>query len=96
MPAAGEETLGHCSHPKATHRRKHAFSSFCFKWLKLVARFALFHAEQTGRFNFLRLNFYDHRTEDCSWFMYRAFDFIKAAEEQRGRVLVHCVQGVSR
>ncbi|CAN0508429.1 unnamed protein product [Ectocarpus sp. 8 AP-2014] len=27
--------------------------------------------------------------------MYQAFDFMKAAEEQRGRVLVHCVQGVS-
>lgn len=51
---------------------------------------------QTGRFTFLRLNFYDHRTEDCAWFMYKAFDFIKAAEEQNGRVLVHCVQGVSR
>ncbi|CAN0505778.1 unnamed protein product, partial [Ectocarpus sp. 12 AP-2014] len=54
------------------------------------------YLEYTGRFNFLRLNFYDHRTEDCAWFMYQAFDFMKAAEEQRGRVLVHCVQGVSR
>ncbi|CAM9914628.1 unnamed protein product [Scytosiphon promiscuus] len=54
------------------------------------------YLEYTGRFNFLRLNFYDHRTEDCAWFMYKAFDFIKAAEQQRGRVLVHCVQGVSR
>ncbi|CAM9338178.1 unnamed protein product [Hapterophycus canaliculatus] len=54
------------------------------------------YLEYTGRFSFLRLNFYDHRTEDCAWFMYRAFDFIKAAEQQRGRVLVHCVQGVSR
>eukprot|EP00903_Cladosiphon_okamuranus_P006522 g6373.t1 len=54
------------------------------------------YLEYTGRFKFLRLNFYDHRTEDCAWFIYSAFDFIKAAEEQRGRVLVHCVQGVSR
>lgn len=62
-----------------------------------VLHIAIFpKTKQTGRFNFLRLNFYDHRSEDCAWFIYSAFDFIKAAEEQRGRVLVHCVQGVSR
>lgn len=62
----------------------------------VVLLFFSHNTKQTGRFNFLRLNFYDHRSEDCAWFIYSAFDFIKAAEEQRGRVLVHCVQGVSR
>lgn len=51
---------------------------------------------QTGKFEFLRLNFYDHRTEDIAWFIYPAFDFLKAAKAKRGRVLIHCVQGVSR
>eukprot|EP00904_Undaria_pinnatifida_P010607 jgi/Undpi1/6677/HiC_scaffold_20.g09156.m1 len=54
------------------------------------------YLEYTGRFKFLRLNFYDHRTEDVAWFIYNAFDFIKAAQAQRGKILVHCVQGVSR
>ncbi|CAN0383702.1 unnamed protein product, partial [Ascophyllum nodosum] len=54
------------------------------------------YLEYTGRFNFLRLNFYDDQMEDVAWFIYSAFDFIKAAQAQKGRVLIHCVQGVSR
>lgn len=72
---------------------------FCFRRLVLCTPpflFSPFFPFQTGRFNFLRLNFYDDRTEDVAWFLYSAFDFIKAAQAQKGRVLVHCVQGVSR
>lgn len=93
--------LGHLLESQANGWRKYTFVSpfvenDSFKSTHGCVLRRVFRVEQTGRFNFLRLNFYDHRTEDCSWFMYRAFDFIKAAEEQRGRVLVHCVQGVSR
>ncbi|CAM9647910.1 unnamed protein product [Choristocarpus tenellus] len=53
--------------------------------------------EHTGRYKYMKLNFYDHCTEDATWFIYAAFDFIKeAASVKGGRVLIHCVQGVSR
>ncbi|CAN0413580.1 unnamed protein product, partial [Discosporangium mesarthrocarpum] len=44
----------------------------------------------------MKLNFYDHRSEDATWFMYSAFDFCCDAKAKKGRVLIHCVQGVSR
>ena len=56
-------------------------------WLGSVCVCVFLRGPQTGRFNFPRLNFYDDQTEDVAWFIYSAFDFIKAAQAQKGRVL---------
>jgi predicted protein tyrosine phosphatase len=54
------------------------------------------HHAADPAFTYLRLNLYDHASEDILWFVYPALDFIAAARAAGGRVLLHCAQGVSR
>jgi predicted protein tyrosine phosphatase len=54
------------------------------------------HHAADPAFTYLRLNLYDHASEDILWFVYPALDFITAARTTGGRVLLHCAQGVSR
>jgi predicted protein tyrosine phosphatase len=54
------------------------------------------HHAADPAFTYLRLNLYDHASEDILWFVYPALDFITAARAAGGRVLLHCAQGVSR
>jgi len=48
------------------------------------------------RFVYLKLPLVDDEKQDLSAFVQPACDFIRRAEEVRGRVLVHCIAGASR
>ena len=48
------------------------------------------------RFVYLKLPLVDDENQDLSAFVQPACDFIRRAEEVRGRVLVHCIAGASR
>uniref|UniRef100_A0A7S2WVL7 Uncharacterized protein n=1 Tax=Rhizochromulina marina TaxID=1034831 RepID=A0A7S2WVL7_9STRA len=47
---------------------------------------------------YTKLNMYDSKDgeEDISWFVYQVIDVIDQVRQAGGKVLVHCVQGVSR
>lgn len=47
-------------------------------------------------FKYLNLYLRDQANENIECCFYTSFDFIEEAKKQGGRVLVHCVQGISR
>lgn len=54
-----------------------------------------YHAGE-GDLIYTRLDMFDDSNEDVTWFMYKAFDAIREAQAAGGKVLLHCVAGVSR
>ena len=48
------------------------------------------------KLTYLTFNLYDSRDEYLAWFVYEVIDYIHKARQGGGKVLVHCIQGVSR
>jgi protein-tyrosine phosphatase len=50
------------------------------------------------QFSYLKLQLHDSKEEDLSWFVYEVVGFIEDARRRnpQSRVLLHCLQGVSR
>ena len=45
---------------------------------------------------YLSFSMRDNGTEDITKYIYTVFSFITAAHEQKGKVLIHCMRGISR
>ena len=52
--------------------------------------------EQENRFTYLSFYLKDHVLENIECIFYECIKFIESVKEKGGRVLVHCIQGISR